>query len=123
MGGMFSEWRNSSGLKSDQKFIPARVRNQSYMLEALEPRLLLSATPFAFDAGSGLLTVTGDNNDNILVIDESAHDATGSTIKLTLDGTDSPIFSAVKSIQVDALDGNDSISLVNPLSVRTQPGI
>ena len=119
MGGMFSEWRNSSGLEPDHRASPAQVRNQSFMLEALEPRLLLSATPFAFDAGSGLLTVTGDNNDNIFVIDQSAHDATGSTIKLTLDGTVSQTYTEVKEIQVNALDGNDSISLINQLSVNT----
>src|SRR4030067_3048278 len=59
MLGVIPGWRKSSELESAAKCLPIQVRRQGFMLEALEPRLLLSADISYLDpANSADIAVT-----------------------------------------------------------------
>ena len=93
---------------------PTRARSLMH-LEALEPRLLLSASAMV---DSGMLTVTGDAAANDVVqIEQTAETATGVIISLTLDGGAAQTFTDITAITVDAAGGDDTITLLSPIRV------
>src|SRR6516164_4734207 len=59
-------------------------RRQSFVLEAIEPRLLLSAT--ATIDPHGVLAVVGDSTATTVVLNETSQAAGGVGIALTVDG-------------------------------------
>ncbi|HZF80990.1 MAG TPA: LEPR-XLL domain-containing protein, partial [Rubrivivax sp.] len=88
-----------------------------YLLEQMEPRLLLSGSA-GVDA-QGLLTVRGDAGVNDIRIEQVAQsaDATSATFRITLDGVLLTDFSGVKVLDVDALGGNDTVRLLSDVTV------
>jgi len=85
-------------------------------LEGLEPRLLLSSATLGND---GQLSILGDEADNTVTIQQTAETGDGVDVTVALDGT-SVDFTGVKSILVQAGDGNDQIRLLSALTVQTQ---
>ena len=80
------------------------------MIESLEIRCLLSVT---FNPATGVLTVRGTDAANTVRIDRG-----GASLTVNLDGAVSPFdASAVKRIVVDALGGNDSVTLTAAVTV------
>src|SRR5262249_2561913 len=79
-------------------------------LEALEDRTLLSITT-TFSAATGVLTVTGDDLDNTIVV---SRDAAGAILvnngAVTIQGGPATIFNT-GVIQISGLGGNDTLSL------------
>ncbi len=96
------------------------LQSRGLLFEALEPRVLMSAD-ITIDT-AGLLNMQGDASDNTFVIEQTAVNETGATLSLTLDGGPAQIFSGVKGLLVNTADGNDSIELLNTITVDATLG-
>ena len=102
--------RSSSKPKADGP--PSR---RKMLFEAMEPRLLLSATA-GVDA-SGLLTILGDGAADTFVLTQTASGPGGVTISLAGTGLVGS-FSGVKSILLTAGAGIDNITIANHLDLQ-----
>ena len=91
------------------------ARRPSLRLEALEPRMLLSAT-----MNAGLLSVTGSLLDDQVVINQTGFDAGGADISINLSnslGSTSYSFQNVHSIDVQARLGADAITVASQITL------
>jgi hypothetical protein len=108
-----------SSFRAREKMPPAKPQRLSMAFETMEPRLLLSAS---LD-GAGLLTISGDDNVDTVVINQTALATDNSvTINLTLNTLPTQ-FVGVKAIDVKTLGGDDEILLSGglitvPLSIE-----
>ena len=89
--------------------------SSAFTFEALEPRLLLSADLSLSTAG--LLNIQGDAGANTFIIEQTGESETVATLRVSLDGGPSQVFSGVKGLSVDAAGGNDSIQLLSAIGI------
>src|SRR5207247_1686318 len=104
-------WHNRRRIRPHNLKPPSRKK---LLFEMLEPRLLLSADPVVSVSQGGVLSAQlTDGDDHVLVEKIGGNASDGYDVRVALTGYDAQIFSGVRSIIADGLDGDDSFMLVD----------
>jgi hypothetical protein len=97
--------------------INSRIRHRRLLVESLERRDTPAGTVTASVVG-GVLTLTGDDLDNSIEVQQTGPGAfTVSGVNTTIQG--GPTFTGVTSISADLADGNDIVSLFSSVDLDT----
>src|SRR2546423_12251377 len=86
--------------------------NRSQMIESLETRTLLSATPSATEDGSGMIRVNGTDNADVIIVNQLADGSVGVAVYTTdpFNPTIDTIFASAAGVKINGLGGDDQIS-------------